>query len=114
VAGAGTLSPALDLGGTVAAAPRDEAVAAEEGGDGEASAGSRGAGGRSALVAAGEGTWRLGGEPLEASLAWLGLEASYGLADGAARVRAVGDVSPRWRRSRPSWPPPRSRSRGPG
>ena len=94
VAGAGTLSPALDLGGTVAAAPRDEAVAAEEGGDGEASAGSRGAGGRSALVAAGEGTWRLGGEPLEASLAWLGLEASYGLADGAARVRAVGDVSP--------------------
>jgi hypothetical protein len=70
VAGSGTLAPRLDVGGALTAT---EGPLAE---------------------AAGEGAWRVAGDPLEASVTWLGLEAAYGLGSGEARLRPVGDVAP--------------------
>ena len=68
VTGGGTLAPALELSGRVATA--------------------------GGALADQPGTWRLGGEPLTATVAWLGLDAEYVLATGEARLQPAGDVSP--------------------
>src|SRR5690606_30619057 len=41
-----------------------------------------------------DGTWSLGGAPLEASVEWLGLEVVYGFGPGEVTVAAPGDVAP--------------------
>src|SRR5690606_32268982 len=76
VTGSGALTPALDLSGSVEAAGGPLARAAQAQGPAGAA-----------------GTWRLGGEPTELDLTWLGLEVGYALGPGAMTLAAPGDVS---------------------
>ncbi len=70
VTGSGTLAPRVDLAGAVTALTGPLAEVGEE------------------------GSWHVAGDPVEASVTWLGLEAAYAPASGEARLRPVGDVAP--------------------